>query len=124
MAILKNISLLFVCFSLLLGGVANAVMPCCLMNSEAPTAEMQIDGGKDMPCHETANKAADSDEQQAMDCSDCDCTHCVSTSALINHQSVTDSTVSGTKVTTTQKSIHSRQPDGVFHPPQAYLLSF
>ncbi len=117
MAFLRTISLLFVCFSLLVSGVANAAMPCCMMGKDAPAAEMQMDGDKDMPCHETANKAADTGEQQAMDCSDCDCTHCVSTSALINHQSVTDSTVSGVRVYTTQ-SIHSRQPDGVFQPPK------
>lgn len=113
MAILRTMSLFFVCFALLAGNVANAAMLCCMTDAEQPKAEMQMDGGMDMPCH----KAAKSDSQDTASCDGCDCQHCVKISALSQHQSAEDFAVSGITVFTTQ-SIYSRQPEGVFQPPK------
>ena len=115
MAIMKNIAAFFVCFALLVSGVANAAMPCCMTDADQPKAEMQMDhGGMDMPCHETA----DNDQQDSSNgCSGCDCQHCVKMTALPEHPTVKEVLASNVRAYTTQ-SIHSRQPEGVFQPPK------
>lgn len=115
MAVLRTISLLFVCFALLAGNVANAAMPCCMTDADQSKAEMQMDhGDTDMPCHETA----DNDQQDSSNgCSGCDCQHCVKMTALPPQTSAQGEVASSVKTFGTQ-SIHSRQPEGVFQPPK------
>lgn len=116
MSILKTISLLFVCFALVTGSVANAAMPCCMkMDSSAKQMQMDdnADSNMDMPCHQKAEK----DTKTKADCKGCSCMHCVKMSAMPEQPSAAGEVASSVQTFGTQ-SVHSCQPEGVFQPPK------
>ena len=75
---MKTALLLATCIALFFtGGMANA-FSTCPMNVDKASAEMQMDAGMDMPCHETE----DSENRSSDQCDGCDCQHCLQMSAL------------------------------------------
>lgn len=113
MGVLRAISLLFVCFALAAGGVANAAMPCC-METDSSAGQMRMDavagGNMDMPCHQAAEKA---------DCKECGCMHCVKMNAVPEQPSAAGEAVSSVQTFGTQ-SVHPCRPEGVFQPPKHF----
>lgn len=110
---MKTALLLATCIALFFtGGVANA-LSTCPMNMEKASAEMQMDAGMDMPCHETK----DSEDRSSEQCDDCDCQHCVQINALPLEELKDHHGGSAVGILANQL-LSSRQIETLFRPPK------
>lgn len=109
MKTIKIFSIFLLAFSLLIGGVVNAAMPCC-MQQEAQ--QMQMEDG-DTPCHEQTDDAS----QQEMDCQNCDCMHFVNITNPDSIETAKES-VPSTTVSSMDASARTSPPYGIFQPPR------
>jgi hypothetical protein len=102
-------SLLFICFSLLVGGMANTAMPCCMKQSGAAMIHKDA-----MPCHK------DSSKKEAKSHFSCEkCRTCLGTSAIITpntHHSIAFTAVTHQKSAT---GFTSHDPGELYSPPES-----
>ncbi|PIR39779.1 MAG: hypothetical protein COV35_00825 [Alphaproteobacteria bacterium CG11_big_fil_rev_8_21_14_0_20_39_49] len=111
MRIFKTLALLFICFSLLMGGVASAAMPCCMGKN---MSQMQMDNSKsDMPCHKDTSNG---DTKNHNSCEKCK--NCVATSAVISSQENEVITFTSIHHNEPITGFVSHNPNGIYSPPK------
>lgn len=110
MRIFKTFILLFICFSLPMGGAI--AMPCCSGNS---MSQMQADNGKsDIPCHQVSTKKNDSKNHNSCE----KCKSCAATSAIISTDEHFTITFTNTNHNEYVTGFISYNPVEIYFPPK------
>ena len=109
---MKTVTLFVTFIILFVGGMANA-FSTCPMEMDKASAEIQMGGDMDMPCHETK----DSEDQSSDQCNGCDCQYCVQINALPVKQSKNHYERAAVRISADQLS-PSRQIETLFQPPK------
>lgn len=113
MRVYQTIAILFICFSLFAGGMANTAMACCMQPSSVE--QMQVDKANvDIPCHKEASKKDDKTQKSCEQCRAClganavisqNIPYSIAFVAIAHDESITGFT--------------SLDPDGIYSPPKA-----